>query len=463
MIIRMAQHDGANMMGIAPIVLPALMAALCLILPRAARGLAAATLIGLLALHLAPLPAVYFLGSWPAPFGIVLVLDRLSSMMLLLMAGLSLVVMTYAVINGWDQKGRHFYPLFLLQIMGLNGAFLTADAFNLFVFFEVLLIASYGLIVHGGRPAALPYVAFNLLGSAVFLLALGLIYNLTGTLNMADIGQKLRLLPPDDAGLVRIAAVLFLAVFAIKGGLVPLQFWLPRAYSVTSPPVAALFSVMTKMGAYAVIRFGLLVFPASLPAVGTLWADIIYVSALATILMGGLGALAARSLPLLISYAAIGSMGVVFLGITTFTPAGMAAALYYTLHSTLATALLFLLTDGRNRGLFLAGAVAMVGLPPLSGFVGKLMVLQAVPDPLAWAAVLLGSLLTLIGFAKMGSDIYWKSEGAAESPKHLWPIGILLAAIIALTVFAAPVMDYLSDPSMFDLPAYIAVQNLGGM
>ena len=446
------------MMGIAPIVLPALMAALCLILPRAARVLTALTLIGLLALHLAPLPAVYFLGSWPAPFGIVLVIDRLASLMLILVAGLSSVVMIYGVVNGWDKKGRHFYPLFLLQIMGLNGAFLTADAFNLFVFFEVLLIASYGLIVHGSRPAALPYVAFNLLGSAVFLLALGLIYNLTGTLNMADIGQKLPLV--QDAGLVRVAAVLFLAVFGIKGGLVPLHFWLPRAYSVTSPPVAALFAVMTKLGAYAVIRFGLLVFPNAV--IGTLWGDLIYWSALATILIGGLGAMAARGLPLLISYAAIGSMGVVFLGISTFTPTGLAAALFYMLHSTLATALLFLLTEGRSRGLFLAGAIAMVGLPPLSGFVGKVLILQAVPDPLAWVAVLLGSLLTMIGFAKIGSDIYWKSD-EVTSESTLWPVSLLLVAIIALTICAAPVMTYLSDPSLFDLPAYIAVQNLGGM
>lgn len=450
-------------LAIAPIVLPALMAALCLILPWAARGFTAVTLIGLLALHLGPLdlPMPYFLGSWPAPYGIVLVLDRLSSLMLLLVAGLSAVVMAYAIVSGWDQKGRHFYPMFLLQIMGLNGAFLTADAFNLFVFFEVLLIASYGLIVHGGRPSALHYVAFNLLGSAVFLLALGLIYNLTGTLNMADIAQKLPLLPPMDAGLIRVAAVLFLVVFAIKGALVPLQFWLPRSYSATSPPVAALFAVMTKLGAYAVIRFGTLVFPNSLPAVGALWGDILYYAAITTILVGGLGAIAARSLPLLVSHAALGSMGVVFLGISTFTPAGIAAALFYILHSTLATALLFLLTEGRSRALFFAGAVAMVGLPPLSGFVGKVLILQALPDPLAWAAVLLGSLLTMIGFARMGSDMYWKSDDATQT--SLWPIGILLAALIGLTVFAAPVMDYLSDPSMFDLPAYIAVQNLGGM
>lgn len=451
---------------IAPIILPALMAALSLIFPRSARGLTAITLIGLLVLAIyaltLPQPTPYFLGTWPAPFGIVLVLDRLSSLMLLLVSGLSAVVAIYAFASGWDQKGRHFYPLFLLQIMGLNGAFLTADAFNLFVFFEVLLIASYGLMAHGARRAGVHYVAFNLLGSAVFLLALGLIYNLTGTLNMADIGQKLSLLPAQDAGLVRVASVLFLAVFMIKGALVPLQFWLPRTYSATSAPVAALFAVMTKLGAYAVIRFGTLVFPTTLPSVGALWADVIYWAALATILFGGFGALAARSLPLLVSYAAVGSMGVVFLSISAFTQASLAAALFYSLHSTLAMALLFLLTEGRSKGLFLAGAVAMVGLPPLSGFVAKVMILQALPDPLAWAAVLLGSLLSMIGFAKMGSDLYWKSE-EAQTEAPIWPSGILLAAIIGLTVFAAPVMAYLSDARMFDLPAYIAVQNLGGM
>lgn len=451
---------------IAPIILPALMAALCLILPKMARGLTAITLMGLLAMAIfaisLPQPMPYFLGTWPAPFGIVLVLDRLSSVMLLLVAGLSAVVAIYALASGWDHKGRHFYPLFLLQIMGLNGAFLTADAFNLFVFFEVLLIASYGLMAHGGMRAGVHYVAFNLLGSAVFLLALGLIYNLTGTLNMADIGQKLPLLPAQDAGLVRVAAVLFLAVFMIKGALMPLQFWLPRTYSATSAPVAALFAVMTKLGAYAVIRFGTLVFPATLPSLGTLWADVIYGAALATILFGGLGVFAARTQPLLISSAAVGSMGVVFLSISAFTPASLAAAVFYALHSTLATALLFLLAEGRSRGLFLAGAVAMVGLPPLSGFLGKVMILQALPDPLAWAVVLFGSLLTMIGFAKMGSDLYWKSESAQpEAP--IWPMGILLAAIIGLTVCAAPVMGYLSDARMFDLPAYIAVQNLGGM
>lgn len=447
---------------IAPIILPALMAALALILPKMARELTAFTLLGLLALYLVPvqLPMPYFLGTWPAPFGIVLVLDRLSALMLWLVAGLSAVVMISATLNGWDQKGRHFYPLFLLQIMGLNGAFLTADAFNLFVFFEVLLIASYGLMVHGGRPAAVHYVAFNLLGSAVFLLALGLIYNLTGTLNMADIAQKLPLLPPEDQGLIRVAAVLFLVVFAIKGALVPLQFWLPRSYSATSAPVAALFAVMTKLGAYAVIRFGTLVFPMGLPATGALWGDLIYGASLATILLGGFGALAARSLPLLINYGAVGSMGVIFLGISAFTPASLAAALYYTLNSTLAMALLFLLTEGRAKALFFVGAVAMVGLPPLSGFVGKLLILQALPDPLAWGAVLLGSLLTMIGFAKMGSDLFWKSD-AAENTARLWPAYILGAAILGLTVFAAPVMDHLSDPSMFDLADYIGVQNLG--
>ena len=257
-------------------------------------------------------------------------------------------------------------------------------------------------------------------------------------------------------GAVQTTATLFQIRAMPRWAATPLE-WVAPLRTINN---YGLFAVMTKLGAYAVIRFGLLVFPNAV--IGTLWGDLIYWSALATILIGGLGAMAARGLPLLISYAAIGSMGVVFLGISTFTPTGLAAALFYMLHSTLATALLFLLTEGRSRGLFLAGAIAMVGLPPLSGFVGKVLILQAVPDPLAWVAVLLGSLLTMIGFAKIGSDIYWKSD-EVTSESTLWPVSILLVAIIALTICAAPVMTFLSDPSLFDLPAYIAVQNLGGM
>ena len=238
---------------ILPIVLPAVMAGLLLLLARnnlavqRMGGLGATFALTLLALYnlgqAGQGPTAYFLGNWPAPFGIVLVLDQLSALMLLLTAGLAGVANLYAVATGWDARGRHFHALMMFQLMGLNGAFLTADAFNLFVFFEVLLIASYGLMVHGGGAERMrmgvQYVAFNLLGSTVFLFALATIYATTGTLNMADLALKLPLLPPEDSGLVRLSAVLLLVVFAVKGAMVPLQFWLPQSYAAASAPVAA--------------------------------------------------------------------------------------------------------------------------------------------------------------------------------------------------------------------------------
>ena len=161
---------------------------------------------------------VYELGNWPGPFGIVLVLDRLSALLLLVTAVLAFIVLLYAIASGWDGRGRHFHSLYQFQLMGICGAFLTGDAFNLFVFFEVLLIASYGLMIHGGGQtrlrAGLQYVVMNLAGSTLFLFALGTIYAVTGTLNIADLAVKVREIPIEDAALIRVAAILLMIVFA---------------------------------------------------------------------------------------------------------------------------------------------------------------------------------------------------------------------------------------------------------
>ncbi len=203
----------------------------------------------------------YELGNWPAPFGIVLVLDRLTALMLVLTAVLAVGVQLYAI-NGWDKRGQHFHPLFQFQLMGINGAFLTGDLFNLFVFFEVLLIASYGLMLHGGGPArtraGLQYMTINLLGSTIFLLALGLIYSVTGTLNMADFALKVPQVRQSDQAMLYCGTTLLMVVFGVKAALFPLQFWLPGTYTQTSPTVAALFAIMTKIGVYAIIRVCLL-------------------------------------------------------------------------------------------------------------------------------------------------------------------------------------------------------------
>jgi multicomponent K+:H+ antiporter subunit D len=491
---------------IAPVVLPALLAALMVIALR--RDLALqrlASVAGILALNAIAIallwsatvrdPEAYFLGNWPAPFGIVLVLDRLSALMVLLLSGLALPVVAYAIGSGWDTKGVHFHPLLQFLLMGIAGAFLTGDAFNLFVFFEVLLIASYGLMIHGGgrdrTRAGIQYIAFNLVGSSLFLIALATVYSVTGTLNMADLAVKLPTLPEGDTALIRVAAILLIMVFAIKGALVPLQFWLPGTYANAPGVVAAMFTVMTKIGAYATIRFGTLIFPTTLPATSTMIADLLLPAALITLCIGAIGILGATTLPRLVAFGAIASMGTAFTAIAGFTPQSTSAALYYILHSTLATAALFLIADlvtrrranghltpqppvsqsGLIAALFMAGAVAIAGMPPLSGFIGKLLILQATRDqaPLIWTTILVSSFLMILGLARAGSVLFWKSHategdpnGHAKEPLAVAATCALLASLAALTVLAGPVTQWLdaTAASLYDPAPYIAANQL---
>ena len=227
---------------ILPVVLPALLAPIIgfmmrhdIVLARVTSMVGSVLLLAismvLIAMAMDGTTHIYRLGDWPAPFGIVLVLDRLSALMILLTAVLALMVLLHAMATGWDNRGRHFHALFQFQLMGICGAFLTGDIFNLFVFFEILLIASYGLMIHsGGRErmrAGLQYVVMNLAGSTLFLFALGTLYASTGTLNIADLAAKIPDIPADEAGLVRVAAMLLMIVFAVKAALFPVQFWLP--------------------------------------------------------------------------------------------------------------------------------------------------------------------------------------------------------------------------------------------
>ena len=262
---------------------------------------------------------LYQLGDWAAPFGIVLVGDRLSTMMVLLAAVLALFVLLYAIGSKWDERGRHFHALFQFQIMGIMGAFLTGDLFNLFVFFEVLLIASYGLMIHAGGTvrlrAGVQYVLFNLLGSTLFLFALGAIYAETGTLNMADLAQRVQLIDEGATVGIRVAAVLLLMVFAIKAAVVPLHFWLLSSYAEAPAPVAALFAIMTKVGAYAIIRVYTLIFPPDLTVTAGLHGWWLLPAALVSLAIGMIGILAARHLDRLVAFAVIGSMGMVMVSI----------------------------------------------------------------------------------------------------------------------------------------------------
>ncbi len=499
------------MMGhwiIAPVVLPALVAALMVIALRgnlAGQRLASvACVLGLNGIAAALLwsaslhgPEAYFLGDWPAPFGIVLMLDRLSALMVALLAALALPVVLYAAGSGWDRRGDHFHPLLQFLLMGIAGAFLTGDAFNLFVFFEVLLIASYGLMVHGGggrrSQAGIQYVAFNLVGSSLFLIALALVYGVTGTLNMADLAVKLPTLPEGDTALIRVAAVMLILVFAIKGALVPLQFWLPGTYANAPGVTAAMFAVMTKVGAYATLRFGTLVFPPDLPATTDLLSTVLLPAALVTLAVGAIGVLGASTLPRLAAFGGIASMGTVFIAISAFTPLTTVAALYYMLHSTLATAVLFLVADlvtrrraharlteaaapvarsGLIASLYLVAAIAMAGMPPLSGFLGKLLVLQAfrAEAALVWTVILLSSFLMILGFARAGSILFWKSASIEATVQAHPPEPLAFAATFALiaglgllTLFAGPVTDWLATLAQtLDQPGgYIQANRLG--
>jgi multicomponent K+:H+ antiporter subunit D len=475
----------------APIILPALVAPFIVLAARyhigIQRVLSVAGVLGLIAVAFGlALQAfdgtitLYQMSDWAAPFGIVLVADRLSTMMVLLTAVLALFVLLYAIGSGWDNRGWHFHALYQFQLMGIMGAFLTGDLFNLFVFFEVLLIASYGLMIHAGGNARLKagvqYVLFNLIGSTLFLFALGSIYAETGTLNMADLANRVAQIGPEATVGIRVAAVLLLLVFAIKAAVVPLHFWLPSSYAEAPAPVAALFAIMTKVGAYAIIRVYTMIFPPDLAATAGLHGYWLMPAALVSLAIGMTGVLAAKHLDRLVAFSVIGSMGMVMVSIALFTPAGIAAALYYIVHSTLAGAALFLIADlvrtGRGSltltpqpvlagnaltaAMFFVGAIAMAGLPPLSGFLGKLLVLNASYDSpqmvWIWAVVLGSSLISIVGFSRAGSILFWKAHSVTPEPEaealarphalSYVAVGGLVTLLVAHTVFAGPVHSY---------------------
>ncbi|WP_058833829.1 monovalent cation/H+ antiporter subunit D [Luteimonas abyssi] len=434
---------------------------------------------------------VYLLGDWPSRLGIVLMADRLSALMVLTTVLLAIPCLLYAC-AGWDQRALHFHALFQIQLAGLNGAFLTGDVFNLFVFFEVLLIASYGLLLSGGRGArigaGMHYVVFNIVASTLFLIALGLLYGMLGTLNMAEIAVRIAEVPEESLAMVRAAAGLMLVVFCAKAALLPMYLWLPETYSRAPAAVAALFTIMTKVGLYTVLRLTTLVFGEGAGEMAGFAQDTLLTFGLVTLALAGLGVVGATRLRIGAAYLVLMSSGTLFVAFALAQPGTIAAGLYYLPHSCFAAAALFLIAHivQRERGrlgdrllepgqplrrltgvLYMIAAIAVVGLPPLSGFIGKFLLLDATPlDDAGWvfAAVLGSSLLALVGLSRTGTRLFWRVDtDTLPSPApsirrtEITATVVLLAYGLAMTLAAEPVVRYAQATAdqLLDADAYI--------
>ncbi len=457
---------------------------------------------------------IYLVGNWPAPIAINLVADRLASIMLILASVLALPAMTFAI-QRWERMGPHFHSLFQFLLVGINGAFLTGDLFNLFVFFEVMLAASYGLVLHGGGSArvraGLHYIVINLVASLIFLIGLAMIFSAAGSLNMAEIA----LLSGNMEGFSRTALHVGLAMlavaFLVKAGMWPLGFWLVPAYSAAAGPVSAVFALLSKVGVYALLRLTLLV-PSEGVAFG---AVVIFIGGAATLIFASIGVLASQSPKRAAAYFLVMSSGTLLATFGMSQPETTAGALFYLISSTLAVGGFFLVVELIEReqggassvlavtqeaygesenapeeenevGTTVPGAVAvlgvsfallamvLIGLPPLPGFLAKFSVLTAIlgpgaAEPAAGAGVgsvlagllLLSGLVALIALARMGISSFW----APLEPflpriavMELIPIAFLLTLLVALTMLAGPAMDVLlaAANELHDPNRYIA-------
>jgi multicomponent K+:H+ antiporter subunit D len=506
---------------VVPIVLPLFAAALTLFFDERRRAIRATISFGATAIVLVAslvllfeasdsgphqgAATVYTVGNWPAPFGIVLVADRLSTMLLALTSFLGLTTLLFALAR-WDRAGPRFHALFLLLLMGVNGAFLTGDLFNLFVFFEVLLAASYGLALHGSGPArvkaGLHYVVINLAASSLFLIGVAVIYGVTGTLNMADLATRIPDIPASNRALFEIGCAVLGIAFLIKAGTWPLGFWLPASYSAANAPAAGMFVILTKVGVYIVIRLSLLLFGDQAGPSAGFGEQWLAIGGILTLVFGTLGILASRSMSRIGSYCVIVSAGTVLAVVGIGGEASLAGALYYLISSTLGASAFFLLIELLNRargstaaaisppvfndefsdpiedgtetdevgvvipatvalisGGYILCAILLAGLPPLSGFVGKFAVMSGVLSstdvvaPLSWALIgilTLSSFGMLIAFARVGIEVLWMSTDK-QPPRvkrvEFIAIAALLTAAVTLSVEGGLAMRFVSSTS----------------
>jgi multicomponent K+:H+ antiporter subunit D len=450
--------------------------------------------------------SVYRLGNWPATFGIVLVVDRLSALMLVLTAVLGLSALIFSLTR-WQRMGSHFHALFQFQLMGLNGAFLTGDLFNLFVFFEVLLAASYGLALHGSGvarvKAGLHYIAINLAASLLFLIGVSMIYGVAGTLNMADLAARIPAIPAGNRPLLEAGAAILGMAFLVKAAMWPLGFWLPRTYAAASPPAAAIFSLMSKVGVYAVLRLSLLLFRDDAGASAGFGGDWLLAGGIMTIGFGAISVLATQDLARLASASVLISSGTLLAAVGAGQVAVTGGALFYLASSALAIGAFFLLIELMERGRevgadvlavtleafgdgqekdeedddeigvpipatmavlglsFLCCALLLAGLPPLSGFIAKFAMLSGILNPAGlgqgpaavsasgWAllvALVLSGLATVIAMTRAGIRILWATSGRTV-PRvgvvEIAPVLLLLTLGAGMTAGAGPVLRYM--------------------
>jgi len=497
---------------VAPVLVPLGTAALCLLAwgrPVLQRALSVAGAVGLLGAALALFArvaggavAATQVGAWPAPFGISVVADVLAGLMVLLTASMGLAVLVYslATIDPERERGG-FHVLYHVLLMGVCGAFLTGDVFNLYVWFEVLLISSFVLMVLGGERAQLDggikYVTLNLVSSMLFLVAAGMLYGVAGTLNLADLSRSLA--RPEPGSPVPALATLFLLSFGIKAAVFPVFSWLPASYHTPPPPVAALFAgLLTKVGVYALIRVFTLVFAAD---AGLFRPLILWVAGL-TMLAGVLGAAAQTNVRRILSFHIVSQIGYMLMGLGLGSRLALAGAVFYIAHHIVVKTDLFLVgglierlsgsgelrhAGGLARarpvlaGSFLLAALALAGIPPLSGFWAKLVLVLAGLELRAFPIVAVSlavSLLTLYSMTKIWNEAFWKPAPGSEvvpsavalAPAAyrlaLAPIVVLTLASVAIGLAAGPVFalaaraaDQLLDPS-----AYVAaVRAAGGL
>ncbi|MDQ0135120.1 multicomponent K+:H+ antiporter subunit D [Neorhizobium galegae] len=497
---------------IAPILVPLVVAALLLFFDERQRvvkamiSLASTLILVVVSLALLRIESgpndfdgVYLLGNWVAPFGIVLVLDALSALMLLLTALLSVAALVFSLAR-WHAVGAHFHTMFQLLLVGLNGAFLTGDLFNLFVFFEVMLASSYGLLLHGSGPlrvkAGMHYIAVNLAAALLFLIGVSLIYGTTGTLNMADLAARIPDIEPDRMMLMEAGAGVLGIAFLIKAGMWPLCFWLPTAYSAASAPVAGIFAIMSKLGIYIILRLTMLLFGEG-PSAG-FGADVLLYGGMATIIFGTIGVLASQALGRLAGFSVLVSSGTLLMVLGINDGAISSGALLYLVSSTLTISAFFMLIELVERGqdagaivlavtmeaygdadedepeegdgvtmpgtmailgiCFAACGILLSGLPPLSGFIAKFAMLSAMmgtgaigvpPTATVWVLVILvilSGIAALISMTRAGIRTFWSSiEGTVPRVLviEIVPVMFLLFLTLALTVQAGPAMQYM--------------------